>query len=79
MKSVSEWLHERGFDEMEFPSREGSSFAPSRRERSTSLASAEAVKSEETNVEEREIMESVTNTQKAFRWDAEAQKPTTPK
>lgn len=79
LKSVNEWLHERGFDEMDFPSREGCNFAPSRRGHSGSLASAEAVNLEEDIVEEREIMESATNTQKVLRRSAEAEKPIMPK
>lgn len=79
MKSVNEWLHERGFDEMVMPSREGTNFASSRRKCSDPLASAEAVRLNQGDAEERETMKFATNTQEESGMDSEAEKPTMPK
>lgn len=77
-KSVSEWLHERGFDEVDLTPREGKFFVSSRRKRRGPLASAEASILEEGDVEERGAMEFATNTQKATKMDAQAEKPPKP-
>jgi hypothetical protein len=79
MKSVNEWLHERGFDEVVLPPRGGFNFASSRRRHSGSPTSAEAVRLNEDDAEERGVMELATNTQKVSSVDAEAEKPTMPK